>query len=339
MFKRSSIHYFVTLFICLSVVSLSCYGSAPPSTFEAAKTLARQKVYYDQNQGAEPGTLYCGCDWQWLGRAGGRVMLDSCGYRVRAQETRAARLEWEHIVPAHSFGNQRRCWQNGGRENCTSSDPVFSAMEADLHNLAPAIGEVNADRSNYRFGLVSRKEAQYGACATKVDFKQRVAEPRDEVKGFVARVYFYMHDRYDLSMSDQQQRLLMAWDKQYPVKEWELERDRRIARVTGHSNPFVVGTRQWTRGHKNSAEGIVTPIPPGHPALQNSSRSVEPSAASAGAATRAEDASVIGNRNSKVYHLPEGCPGYSQVSAKNQVRFATEREAQAAGYRRAGNCR
>lgn len=272
MFKRLSIHHILSLFILLTVQSLNCYASAPPSTFEAAKALAREQVYYDQNQETEPGTLYCGCDWQWLGRSGGRVDLDSCGYRVRAQATRAARLEWEHIVPAHSFGHQRRCWQNGGRQNCKSTDPVFSAMEADLHNLAPAIGEVNADRSNYRYGIVSRTEPQYGACETKVDFKQRVAEPRDEVKGFVARVYFYMHDRYDLSMSDQQQRLLMAWDRQHPVKEWELERDRRIARVVGHSNPFVVGTRQWTRGHKNSAEGIVTPIPAGHPALQNSSR-------------------------------------------------------------------
>src|SRR5690606_1429689 len=112
LFKRSSIHHFATLFIFLTVVSLSCYGSAPPPTFEAAKKLAREQVYYDLNQGAEPGTLYCGCDWQWLGRSGGRVARESCGYRIRAQETRAARLEWEHIVPAHSFGHQRRCWQN-----------------------------------------------------------------------------------------------------------------------------------------------------------------------------------------------------------------------------------
>src|SRR5690606_23188303 len=161
--KRSSIHYFVALFIFLSVLSLSCYGSAPPSTFEAAKQLARQKVYYDLNQGAEPGTLYCGCDWQWLGRSGGRVELNSCGYRVRVQGRRAARLAWEDIVPEHSFGHQRRCWQGGGRESGKSCDPGFSAMEAGLDNQAPAVGEVSADRSNYRLGIVPSKESQYGA--------------------------------------------------------------------------------------------------------------------------------------------------------------------------------
>lgn len=70
-----------------------------------------------------------------------------------------------------------------------------------MHNLAPSVGEVNADRSNYRYGMLPQVPKQYGACETKVDFKGRVAEPRDAVKGMVARVQFYMHDRYDLTMS------------------------------------------------------------------------------------------------------------------------------------------
>ncbi|MDT4966263.1 MAG: hypothetical protein QOJ64_1000 [Acidobacteriota bacterium] len=47
---------------------------------------------------------------------------------------------------------------------------------------------------------------------------------------------------------------------------------------------------------------------------------------------------VIGNKNSKVYHAP-GCPGYKSVSEKNQVKFKTAAEAEAAGYKRAGNCK
>jgi len=48
---------------------------------------------------------------------------------------------------------------------------------------------------------------------------------------------------------------------------------------------------------------------------------------------------IIGNRKSQVYHLSVGCPGYGQVSAKNQISFTSEAEAQAAGYRKAGNCK
>ena len=46
---------------------------------------------------------------------------------------------------------------------------------------------------------------------------------------------------------------------------------------------------------------------------------------------------IIGNRNSKIYHLPN-CPDYSKVSERNRVLFKTEAESQAAGYRKARNC-
>jgi deoxyribonuclease-1 len=292
---------------------------AAPATFDRAKIEARQYVYHDRN---EAGTFYCGCNWTWTGRSGGRVDLASCGYKVRAQQTRAERTEWEHVVPASNFGRARQCWQTGGRQNCNATDPVFNAMEADLHNLTPAIGEVNADRSNFNFGMLSSTPQQHGACPVKVDFSNRTVEPRDEIKGQIARIYFYMFDRYDLNMSRQQQQLFMAWHSQFPISDWERERDRRIAIRMGHSNPFVTGERVWSLNHKNSAEGIVSKLP---------SATITP---------KTEASSKIrGNKNSKVYHLPQGCPGYQQMNEKNIIEFNSEAEAAAAGFRKAGNCR
>ncbi len=46
---------------------------------------------------------------------------------------------------------------------------------------------------------------------------------------------------------------------------------------------------------------------------------------------------IIGNARSKVYHLP-GCPSYDAVGERNRRPFASEAEAVAAGFRRAGNC-
>jgi endonuclease YncB( thermonuclease family) len=54
-------------------------------------------------------------------------------------------------------------------------------------------------------------------------------------------------------------------------------------------------------------------------------------------AAPATGAQIIGNRNSRIYHLPN-CPDYSKVSARNRVPFKSEAEAQAAGYRKAKNC-
>lgn len=112
-------------------------------------------------------------------------------------------------------------------------------MEADLFNLYPTVVEVNGDPSNFSYGMTSKVAPQYGQCKTKVDFDQRAAEPRDEVKGLVARTTFYLFDRYNLNMSRQQQQLLMAWDKRFPVTPWEKERNKRIAAIMGHPNPFV----------------------------------------------------------------------------------------------------
>jgi micrococcal nuclease len=53
--------------------------------------------------------------------------------------------------------------------------------------------------------------------------------------------------------------------------------------------------------------------------------------------TSADVGGIVGNRNSKIYHLPN-CPDYSKVSERNRVPFKTEAEAQAAGYRKARNC-
>jgi endonuclease YncB( thermonuclease family)/methylphosphotriester-DNA--protein-cysteine methyltransferase len=51
----------------------------------------------------------------------------------------------------------------------------------------------------------------------------------------------------------------------------------------------------------------------------------------------ASEGPVIGNKNSKKYHLTN-CPGYKQVSEKNRVAFKSAEEAEAAGYTRASNC-
>ncbi|PZW47612.1 endonuclease [Pseudomonas sp. URMO17WK12:I2] len=317
------------VFALLVLNATSSFASAPAS-FDKAKVVAKREVFFDQADGAV-GDLYCGCKWRWVGKSGGRVDADSCGYEVRKQPDRAARTEWEHIVPAWQFGHQRQCWQNGGRKNCVATDPVFRAMEADLYNLYPSVGEVNGDRANFNYGMVSGVSSQYGQCSTRVDFSARTAEPRDEVKGLVARTTFYMFDRYGLNMSRQQQQLLGAWSRQYPPSDWEVERNARIAKVVGYPNKFVTGERVWSLGYKPTGEG-----------LKGSSsaaavRQVEKTQRSS--ADVSVEGAVIGNRRSNVYHLSSGCPGFSQVSPKNQVAFGSEAEAIKAGFRKAGNCR
>jgi endonuclease YncB( thermonuclease family)/methylphosphotriester-DNA--protein-cysteine methyltransferase len=71
------------------------------------------------------------------------------------------------------------------------------------------------------------------------------------------------------------------------------------------------------------------------PVAASTSARATPATPAASAAAAA--GSIIGNKNSKIYHRPD-CPGYKNVSEKNQAVFNTVAEAEAAGYRVAKNC-
>ncbi|QZN96841.1 deoxyribonuclease I [Symbiopectobacterium purcellii] len=223
-----------------NILVISTLSGALFSAFAAAQTInnfTQAKAIAAQIHQDAPGSFYCGCRISWDGKKG-TPDLASCGYTVRKNADRAQRIEWEHVVPAWQFGHQRQCWQDGGRKNCTR-DEVYRDMETDLHNLQPSVGEVNGDRGNFMYGQWNGGEGQYGQCAMKIDFKNKLAEPPERARGAIARTYFYMRDRYQLRLSSQQTQLFTAWDKRYPVTPWECTRDQRIAEQQGNHNPYV----------------------------------------------------------------------------------------------------
>ena len=196
-----------------------------------------KRIYYGDLQ----ETIYCGCKYNDKKK----VDYSTCNFKPRENPKRksfkrAESVEWEHIVTAHNMGHFMPCWKDGGRKNCSANDTLFKILEGDLHNLYPAIGEINGDRSNFMYSQwTNNPEPMYGECETIVDFKLKKAQPRKEVRGLIARVHFYMEKTYGIKLSSQDRKLFEAWDKMYPVTEKECERDRRIFKVQGDHNPFV----------------------------------------------------------------------------------------------------
>lgn len=255
-----------TLMLCLA--TLQAYGfqaSQAPRTFSEAKKIA-WKIYEER-----PVDFYCGCKYE-----GNRIDLKSCGYSVRKDANRAGRVEWEHVVPAWMIGHQRQCWQKGGRDNCTDNDPEFAAAEADLHNLVPSVGEVNGDRSNFALGMSTEKPTQYGQCQTVVDFKGKVAMPREEVRGAAARIYLYMANQYKLRLSSQDRKTYEAWNKMYPVTEWERWRNQKVSCVMGRANTYVsnVDLSQCGAGKGNQSQANKQVLPSSVPSGSEFSCSV-----------------------------------------------------------------
>jgi deoxyribonuclease-1 len=60
-----------------------------------------------------------------------------------------------------------------------------------------------------------------------------------DVRGDIARVYFYIEHTYGLALTHGERHLFRAWHQADPVSEWEIERDVRIEGLQGNSNPFV----------------------------------------------------------------------------------------------------
>ncbi len=235
----------LALFSPLVLARAGGYAAPINQSSENVLSFSQSKNILKKLYKSDPKSFYCGCDIQWQTKKKLVPVANSCGYKPRNELTkkgkvnvRAKRIEWEHVVPAWEFGHQLQCWQNGGRKACKKV-PKFKQMEGDLHNLVPAIGEVNADRSNFKYSMISGDKRVYGQCDSEVDFKSRAFEPAPEIRGNIARTYFYFEQQYKLKISKKQRQLYSAWIKMDPVDKQECVIHNLKAQAQGRSNSFV----------------------------------------------------------------------------------------------------
>ncbi len=126
---------------------------------------------------------------------------------------------------------------------------------ADVHNLKPSDGSVNIARSNKDFDNCQATGTQHDE-ATGCYYTSTAWEPRDEVKGDIARIIFYMATRYegengeiDLEVNDQVENspqplhgrlsALLQWNEQDPPDAFERNRNNAIFGYQQNRNPFI----------------------------------------------------------------------------------------------------
>lgn len=131
----------------------------------------------------------------------------------------------------------------------------------DVHHLRPADQTVNAARNNRWFAACNEPYVDGdGPTGSFTSSSQWIWQPRDEVKGDVARMLFYMAVRYegengelDLELidsipSDNNLALplhaklsdLLLWHQQDPVSNWERNRNDIIYyNYQNNRNPFI----------------------------------------------------------------------------------------------------
>ena len=108
----------------------------------------------------------------------------------------------------------------------------------EFTDLVPAIGAVNAMRSNYDFTEINNAPYTFGDCPMIIQDKK--VNPPEKTKGFIARTYFYFEMQYPrFRINSSMKKMMSVWDKQYPVNEWECKRAKRIEYFQKNPNIIV----------------------------------------------------------------------------------------------------
>ena len=218
----------------------------PGPAFAFQNYSAVKRALFDQVIAEDRQTLYCGCPFD----TDRRPDLETCGYVSPGGGERSRRIEVEHVVPASWIGRGRACWQEKicrdsrgrafkGRKCCLAIDPAFRRAYQDLHNLWPTVGEVNERRSNFAFGLIEGERRTFGRCDVEIDKRARLAEPRPEIRGDVARINLYMEATHSIHLDAHQRHLFETWHRGDPPDASERLRNQRIWRLQGRRNPWI----------------------------------------------------------------------------------------------------
>lgn len=173
-----------------------------------------------------------------------------------------------------------------------------SPMRSDAYHVVPSDGYVNNRRGNYPFGEVKSITYQSANGYSKLGpsktpgYTGTVFEPNDEIKGDIARNYFYMVTCYEDRISNWNGgtastvfagnkypgltnwtlQMMQRWAKADPVDEVERARNEAVSSFQHNRNPFIdyPGLEQFVWGdsvdvafsYDHYQEGTVTPDDP-----------------------------------------------------------------------------
>ena len=152
-----------------------------------------------------------------------------------------------------------------------------SPMVSDVVHVLPTDGYVNNRRSSYLLAEVSsvtysskNNYSKLGSCKT-TGYSGTVFEPNDEIKGDMARIYFYMATCYqdkctnwtkgeatkvfstqNKGLTNWVVDMFMDWSKRDLIDDVETARNNAVQEVQGNRNPFVdyPGLEEYIWGDK-----------------------------------------------------------------------------------------
>lgn len=196
-------------FIMLIIVSLPVWSD------DSSYNSVRNNIFWPKLYNHNYTGLYCGRSFP-------------AGHKITA----------EHVYPADWIAKANGC---ENRNSCPTD--AYRKASSDLHNLWPAEQRYNSSRGNKRFGDIGGNAPRFPDESPPCDFERTsgadaVVEPRDSVKGEIARSMLYMIWKYQLPDHGQFQ-LMLQWNFRDPPDDSEKVRYIDAQIQQGNTNPYI----------------------------------------------------------------------------------------------------
>ena len=187
---------------------------------------------------------------------------------------------------AGSYSKEGDCYN---REHCLPQSWYEGGgnadyLKCDIVHVLPTDGYINNRRSNNVLANVNPNRisgqskngySKWGQCGVS-GYSGTVFEPNDEIKGDIARIYFYMVTRYESNCTkwasnatanavftssssyqpfkDWYYKMLVEWAQNDPIDEVEIARNNAVYSEQGNRNPFVdyPGLEEYIWGDKKN---------------------------------------------------------------------------------------
>ncbi|HIC43262.1 MAG TPA: hypothetical protein EYO73_02915 [Sulfurimonas sp.] len=239
--------------IVILLMVLSVFGANIPKNFDKAKEMSI-RLYHTNHL----LTFYTNTELEATVRIRSKMfpkkstlslrldLVDNPYYGTKYKK-RGETVEWEHITPASWFksanqeifnawelGNEQCVTRKGnvykGRKCAQKVSKLFNLMEADMYNLVPVIGALNAMRSDKEFGIIEGEKREFGNI--DIEINKSTIEVSENKRGDVARVLLYMNDTYGVQFPNHSETLQMlySWNFNDPEDEWEVKKKKLLTK-------------------------------------------------------------------------------------------------------------
>jgi len=180
--------------------------------------------------------------------------VDKINGEVKAVYTNYAVTLPNNVDPStHLYENGIDCEHVWPQSMGASQNP----MKSDMHHLRPCKRNVNSSRGNNPFGEANSSQVNHwywleydltSPPSQNIDqyseSASNIFEPREDMKGDIARSIFYFYTMYSEVADDNffniQKDQLYQWHQLDPITSQEIIRTNKISEYQNYPNPFII---------------------------------------------------------------------------------------------------